>query len=731
MYLHASFRQIFLAEIVSTFSARHPDYSILAGRVYVSYIHKRVPKRFSSWVFHQANSKYTAVSLPTFSPIFIDVVNRNLERLDAAIMHHRDFEFTYHALQSFERSYLLCQGRQADERLQFMYMRVAIGIYGNNIEDVLETYELLSTRRISLASPVLWNGGLSKRNFASCYIFEPYAVEATDATSNFADLSTLWSADGGIGIHAGEIPATRCIALTRQKHPGLMPLLRVYDSLAGYWSHSSRHRSSSATVHLPIWHADVRKFVVCRTNRASTGYRLRHIFPALWIPNLFMNRLEANETWSFFDPADVRPLTDLVGDAFVSAYEAYERDGLAIATVPARMLWDVVSGALRESGTPFLMYSDNINARNNQMHLGVIKSSNLCTEIVQYSSSIETAVCTLAALCLPRYVRDDNTFDYDELHRVTKMVVRILNKLIDNGRFPTQEASVSAYGTRSLGVGVQGLADVFAIMELPFTSVQARAINIRIFETIYHAALETSCELAEESGPYDMWQGSPASNGHLQVDMWGADTTGRYDFDLLRRRIAQFGLRNSMLTAQMPTASTAQLLGNSEGIEPYTSNVLQYRVLSGSFNELSRHLLNALRKRGLWSERVRNDLLASHGSIQTVVGIPDDLKAVFRTAFELDPHDLIDMAVDRSPFIDQSQSFSMFVARPTPPLLMELQLHAWRSGLKTGAYYVRSKPSTEPQPFGVSRSSLSTSPASPIASTSSASFASAVCPCDV
>ncbi|KAI1782644.1 briggsae CBR-RNR-1 protein [Ganoderma leucocontextum] len=704
--------QIFLAEIVSTFSARHPDYSILAGRVYVSYIHKRVPKRFSTWVFYQAN-----LSLPTLPPTFIDVVNRNLERLDAAIMHHRDFEFTYHALQSFERSYLLCKGRQADERLQFMYMRVAIGIHGNNIDDVLETYELLSTRRISVASPVLWNGGLSKRNFASCYIFEPYAVEATDATSNFADLSTLWSADGGIGIHAGEIPATR--GRPGEKHPGLMPLLRVYDSLAGYWSHSSRHRSSSATVHLPIWHADVRKFVVCRTNRASTGYRLRHIFPALWIPNLFMNRLEANKNWSFFDPADVRPLTDLVGDAFVSAYESYERDGLAIATVPARMLWDIVSGALRES------------ARNNHMHLGIVKSSNLCTEIVQYSSSIETAVCTLAALCLPRYVRDDTTFDYDELHRVTKIVVRILNKLIDDAHFPTQEAAVSAYGTRSIGVGVQGLADVFAIMELPFTSVQARAINIRIFETIYHAALETSCELAEESGPYAMWQGSPASNGLLQVDMWGAEPTNRYDFVGLRQKIAQFGLHNSMLTAQMPTASTAQLLGNSEGIEPYTSNVLQYRVLSGSFNELSRHLVNALRKRGLWSERVRNDLLASHGSIQTVVGIPDDVKAIFRTAFELDPHALIDMAVDHSPFIDQSQSFSMFVARPTPPLLMELQLHAWRSGLKTGAYYVRSKPSTEPQPFGISRSSLSTSPASPHTSTSSPGLASAVCPCDV
>nr|VWO99500.1 N/A [Ganoderma boninense] len=387
-----------------------------------------------------------------------------------------------------------------------------------------------------------------------------------------------------------------------------------------------------------------------------------------------MRRLEAGGLWSLFDPVDVRPLTDLVGDAFVSAYEAYERDGTAIAVVPARSIWEAVSAALRESGTPFLMFSDNINARNNQMHLSVIKASNLCTEIVQHLSSIETAVCTLTALCLPGYVRAGVGFDYPELHRITKIVVRILNKVIDVTKFPTADSAVSAYSTRGIGIGTLGLADVFASLGLSFTSTEAQALNVRIFETIYHAALEGSCELAEAAGPYDMWAGSPASQGVLQVDMWGADTSDHYDFQSLRERIRRVGLRNSMLTAQMPTASTAQLLRYSEGIEPYTSNVVQYRVLSGTFNELSPHLVRELRKRGVWSERVRSDILAAHGSVQDVEGIPDDIKAIFRTAFELDPHDLIEMAAARSPFIDQSQSFSLFVAQPTPSVLVCLIL---------------------------------------------------------
>ncbi|PIL31863.1 hypothetical protein GSI_06567 [Ganoderma sinense ZZ0214-1] len=650
---------IFLAEIVSSFSSHHPDYSILAGRVYVTYHHKRVPKLFSAWVLEHAD---------VFLDGVVHFVRQHAEVLDAAIIHRRDFEFTYRAMQMFERSYLLKSGRELVERLQFMFMRVAVGIHLDSVDAVLAIYDLLSTRKISFASPVLWNGGLANRHFASCYIFTPSASKAGDATGNFTSLSALWAADGGIGIQAGDVPATR--SATNGDHPGLLPLLRVYDSLAAFWSRSSRHRSSSASVYLPVWHADVKRFVLSRTNRASSLFRFKHLFPALWVPNLFMRRVEADQTWSLFDPLLVPGLTELYGTAFETAYEAYEQDGVASGTISARMLWEIISEATRESGTPFLMYADTVNAKNNQMNLGVIKASNLCTEIVQYSSPIETAVCTLASLCLPRYIKPGGTFDYDELHRVTKLVVRALDRLVELTEYPTVDAAVAAFRTRSLGVGVQGLADVFAFLEVPFTSDTARTLNRRIFEAIYHAGLQCSCELAGTLGSHDSWFESPAQQGVLQIDMWEADTTGSYDFDLLRAQIKHSGLRNSMITAQMPTASTAQLFGNSEGIDPYISNVVQYRVLSGNFNEISRPLINSLQKRGLWSEQMRNDILACRGSVQTIPNIPDVLKEVFKTAFELDPRLLIDMTAERGPFIDQSQLFTLFIASPSPSVLV-------------------------------------------------------------
>nr|VWO98948.1 N/A [Ganoderma boninense] len=551
---------VFLAEIVSTFCARHPDYSLLAGRVYASYHHGRIPKQFSSWVLSIEHAQPGI-----FSDRLLAAVHSHADALDGAILHSRDFDFTYRALQIFERSYLLKSGREVNERLQFLFMRVAIGIHGDAIDDVLQTYHLLSTRKISLASPALWNGGLSKRRFASCYIFEPSVTDAADAIRDFSTLSLLWSSDGGIGINVGSVPGSR--GTGDGAHPGLMPLLKTYDSIAAFWSRTSHHRTSSATAFLPIWHTDVS-----------------------------MRRLDANEMWTLLDPMQAPGLDGLYGDAFDCAYEAYEAQGLATSTLPARVLWDVIADGIRESGTPFLMYGDNVNAKNNQMNLGPIGASNLCTEIVQYSSTVETAVCTLASICLPRYLRGDGTLDYAEIHRVTKLVVRYLDRLIDLNDYPTTESAVSAYRTRSLSVGVQGLADLLGYMEVPFTSLEGRAINSSIFETVYHAALESSCELAEQFGPHDSWQGSPAQQGVLQIDMWGAEPSDRYDFDSLRENIRRNGLRNSVLTAQMPTASTAQLFGNSEGTDPHLSNILQFRVLGGNFNEISRPLVVALHK---------------------------------------------------------------------------------------------------------------------------------------
>ncbi|PIL26242.1 hypothetical protein GSI_11998 [Ganoderma sinense ZZ0214-1] len=634
---------VFLAEIVSTFSARHPDYSVLAGRVYTCYHHRRVAKRFSSWVLSYENATPSV-----FTDTLIEVVRQNTDTLDGAVMHKRDFDFTYRAMQTFEKSYLMKDGRELVERLQFLFMRVAIGIHGRCIDDVLETYELLSTRKISFASPTLWNGGLANRHFASCYVYEPFTFDSRAAIPSFSTLSSLWASDGGIGISLGDVPATR-------------------------------------------------------TTRAAPGYRFHNIFPALWIPHLFMRRLENDEMWSLFDPAVVRALSELYGDHFESTYTDYERRGIASTTLRARALWETIADAIRETGTPFLMYADNVNAKNNQMNLGVIKSANLCTEIVQYSSVVETAVCTLASLCLPRFLRLDGTFDCGELHRVTKLVIRALDRIIDLADYPTADSTVSALRSRSVGLGVQGLADVFGYCEFPFASPEARALNKRIFETIYHASLESSSELAERLGPYDAWLLSPAQQGVLQVDMWNAATSEEYDFDALRDRIKRTGLRNSVLTAQMPTASTAQLFGNSEGVDPYLSNVIQFRLLSGNFNEISRPLVTALQKRGLWSDNVRERVLASEGSIQDIDEIPDDLKPVFKTAFELDPIELVNLAADRGPFIDQSQSLTLFIASPTPQILMDVQLHAWKCGLKTGAYYVRSKPAARPQSFGVAR----------------------------
>ncbi|RPD52381.1 ribonucleotide reductase large subunit, partial [Lentinus tigrinus ALCF2SS1-6] len=483
---------------------------------------------------------------------------------------------------------------------------------------------------------------------------------------------------------------------------GVLSLMRTYDAHAEYTLACRRTRPSAATVHLPIWHGDVRQFIKCQTSRAARHELIVNLFPSLWICDLFMQRSEQNEQWHLFDPEDVPGLQDVFGEAFSAQYGEYEKTVVPVATIATRELWTMICRAQEETGTPFVMFQDAINGKNNEAHLGVVRTSNLCTEIVQYASQDITAVCTLASVAAPRFVLSAGGYDFDALHAVTKLAVVGVNALLDVAHYPTEAARASAFNTRAVGVGVQGLADVFKACSLSFTCARARELNMQIFETIYHASYEASVELAQQSGPYIHFPGSPVSTGRLQHDMWTAQVeSGRYDFAHLRKQVVEVGLRNSMLTAQMPTASTARLLGNFDGVEPYTSNILVHRVLSGDYTEICPWLVRDLERCGLWTEEVRLMILEHHGSVKNVPSIPDDLKEVHRTVWEIDPLDIIDMSADRAPFIDQLQSMTLHVPKPSTDEMFRIQLHGWRSGLKTGLYYLRTQAPAYALPYGV------------------------------
>ncbi|RDX47464.1 alpha subunit of ribonucleoside-diphosphate reductase [Lentinus brumalis] len=684
--------QIHTAAAVAASCTKHPHFSKLAGRIFVAALHKTTEKTFSTWVDNHADGPDSP-----FCATFLDLVKFHGTDIDNAVVHARDFDFAYSSIRTLNHTYLLRVDGVVVERPQYLYMRVALIAHGKDLQRVLETYEALSCHRFTPASPVLFNAGTRSSNYASCFLYMPDASNPSTQLRSASDLDNLWLADGGIGLSLSEIPAKRTHP---RPQPGIQPLLRVYDAHAEYTGVHRHKRPSAATVHLPIWHADVRSFVVSRTNQAPR--RLRHLYPSLWVPDVFMQRLQLHDKWSLFDPRDVPLLQTSFGDDFTRAYEEYERTVTPLERIGARDLWNVVCRAQQESGTPFLMYQDSVNAKNNQQHLGVVRTSNLCTEIVQFSSSTHTAVCTLASIAVARFVQSDRTYDFAELHSTVRLAVLTTNALLDQGTYPDSVCAKSVADTRAIGIGVQGLADTFMASELPFHSNGARQLNREIFETIYHAAYETSCELAAEHGAYPLYSGSPAAQGTLQHDMWNdVVLSGRYDFDVLRANIRVHGLRNSMLTAQMPTASTAKLLGNFDGTEPYTSNIVTHRVLSGDYTEICPWLVSALTLRGLWTEDIRVAVLRRHGSVQDIPSIPLHLKELFMTAWELDPKVVIDMAADRGPFIDQTQSMSLAVAAPTPALLLDLQMHAWKRGLKTGLYYLRTQAPAYPLPFGV------------------------------
>ena len=674
------------AETANALAVQHPDYAKLAARLAVSNLHKATEPSIAA-VYHILTDEVRAFA------------EANREAIDAAFLWDCDFEYDYFGYKTLERSYRTraAADDRVVERPQVMLMRDALGIHVGDLAAALETYRYMAEGYFTHATPTMFNSGTRHPNLASCFLLPVEEDSITGIFDTLKKCALVSKGAGGLGVSVSNVRAAGSrIASTGGKSAGLLPFLRIFDATMRAVDQGGGKRKGACAVYLEPWHADIRAFLDAKKNHGAEELRARDLFYAMWIPDLFMRRVEANAQWTLLCPSACPDLVDLWGDAFEARYEEYERTpGAAVATVQAQELWFAILDAQIETGTPYLLYKDACNAKSNQKHLGTIRSSNLCTEIVQYSSADEVAVCNLASLALPRYVRDGE-FDHLALAEVTRVVTRNLNKVIDRNAYPIEEARRSNLRHRPLGLGVQGLADAFLLLGLPFDSPEARALNRDIFETLYYASLEASCDLAARDGPYETYAGSPASEGKLQFDLWGvAPAAGRWDWPALKARIAAHGLRNSLLVAPMPTASTAQILGNTECFEPITSNLYVRRVLAGEFAVVNKHLVRRLEDLGLWTEGVRQAIIAANGSVQGIAGIPDDVKRLFRTAWELSMRAVIDLAADRACFVDQSMSLNLFVAAPTHAKLTSMHFYAWKRGLKTGCYYLRTKPAAD------------------------------------
>ncbi|KAI0349446.1 putative ribonucleoside-diphosphate reductase large chain [Trametes cingulata] len=685
-------RQMALA--AADLTSYHPDYAVLAGRLEVAELHRSTQKSFVDYVFWIAH-----VDPALFADTFIDAVTAHGSKLDHALRHARDYDMTYSSFKTLERSYLLRLNGVVVERPQWLWMRVAVALHNHDLARVLETYELLSRGYYTHATPTLVNAGRRQQTLSSCFIVPTDCTSMKTTYDGIRDIASIFMCDGGVGVDLHNVPSRR--ADIARPQPGVIPILRVLDATVKLTSTGKESRPSALTACLPIWHGDVMEFIEIRNIRGQEELRTPNIFNALMIPDLFMRRVRDDGTWSLFDPKDVPDLFSHFGDDFTRAYIRYEDARKQVAVVPARVLWDHIIDNQIETGTPFVLYQDAINVKSNHQHLGVIHATNLCTEVLQYVSPDTAAVCTLSSIILPAFVTHDRHFDFDELHRVAKVAAYNTDRIIDINDYPTPQAKRSAETTRAIGIGVQGLADVFMMMHIPFDSEDAAALNRDIFETLYHAALEASCDLARVHGPYPTWAGSPTSQLRLQFDLWNAQPSRRYDFDALKTRIATYSLRNSLLTAQMPTASTSQITGVNDGTEPYISNMYVRRTLAGEFQVVNKWLVRDLIAHQRWNEGIRQEILRAHGSIQLINDVPTELKTIYRTAWEIPQRRVVDMAAERGPFICQSQSMTIYMAVPTAKKLTSMYFHAWESGLKTGMYYLRSQPSVFPDPFGL------------------------------
>src|SRR6056300_450002 len=688
------------AEIAATMTTTHPDYASLAARISISNLHKNTLKSFSETMkdLHQYVNPITGKKAPLLSDEVFKVIKKNSELLDSKIIYNRDFGYDYFGFKTLERSYLLKINGKIVERPQHMLMRVSVGIHLDDIDAVIDTYELMSKKYFTHATPTLFNAGTPKPQMSSCFLLTMKDDSIDGIYDTLKQTAKISQSAGGIGLSIHNIRGTGSyIGGTNGTSNGIVPMLRVYNDTARYVDQGGGKRKGSFAIYVEPWHSDIFEFLDLKKNHGKEEMRARDLFYAMWIPDLFMERVEKNEDWTLMCPNECPGLFDCHGKEFEDLYAKYESEGRGRRTVKAREVWAKIMESQIETGTPYMLYKDAANLKSNQQNLGTIRSSNLCTEILEYTSPDEVAVCNLASIALPMFVTEDGTFDHDKLFDVTYKVTKNLNKVIDRNYYPVVEARNSNMRHRPVGLGVQGLADAFIMLRLPFDSEEAKQLNKDIFETMYYAAVTSSKDQAKVDGPYETYKGSPISKGKFQHNLWDVkdgELSGRWDWQTLRGEVKEHGVRNSLLMAPMPTASTSQILGNNECFEPYTSNVYTRRVLSGEFIVVNKHLLHDLIELGLWNDDMKNALMATNGSVQNIEGVPDNLKAIYKTVWEISMRDILDMAADRGVFIDQSQSLNLFMEAPNMGKLTSMHFYAWKKGLKTGMYYLRSKPAS-------------------------------------
>ncbi|TGL12269.1 ribonucleoside-diphosphate reductase subunit alpha [Leptospira meyeri] len=696
------------AEIAASLTTKHPDYALLASRIAVSNLHKNTIKSFSETMeqLYTYIDPKTKKQMPLIADDVWEIVKKHSELLDSSIIYDRDFGFDYFGFRTLEKSYLLKLDGKIVERPQHMYMRLALGIHKHRIDDAIKTYHFMSERWFTHATPTLFNAGTPKPQMSSCFLLTMKDDSIDGIYDTLKQTAKISQSAGGIGLSIHNIRATGSyIGGTNGTSNGIIPMLRVFNDTARYVDQGGGKRKGAFAIYLEPWHADIFPFLELKKNHGKEEMRARDLFFALWISDLFMKRVEEGGDWSLFCPNEAPGLSEVYGEEFVSLYEQYEREGRARTKVKAQDLWFAIVESQIETGTPYLLYKDAANAKSNQKNLGTIKSSNLCTEILEFTSPDEVAVCNLASVALPKFVFEGK-FLFDKLYEIVYQMTVNLNRIIDENYYPVPEAKNSNLKHRPIGIGVQGLADVFILLRMAYESEAAKKLNIQIFETIYFAAMTASKDIAKEEGFYPSFPGSPLSQGIFQFDLWNVKPTGLWDFESLRKEVVQYGTRNSLLVAPMPTASTSQILGNNECFEPYTSNIYSRRVLSGEFIIVNKHLLHDLIELGLWNSEIKNQIIAAGGSIQSIPSIPDSIKEIYKTVWEMKQRSLIDMARDRGAFICQSQSLNLFVENPTVSKLTSMHFYAWKQGLKTGMYYLRTKAASQAIQFTIEKEQI-------------------------
>ena len=698
------------AEIAATLTTRHPDFAKLAARIAVSNLHKVTSKSFSNTMkrLYQHVDPKNGQNAPLISKETWKIIKEHAAELDEAIIYDRDFSYDFFGFKTLERSYLMKIDGKTVERPQHMLMRVAVGIHGNDIPAAIETYNLMSEKWFTHATPTLFNAGTPKPQLSSCFLLTMKDDSIDGIYDTLKQCAKISQSAGGIGLSIHNVRAKGSyIKGTGGTSNGIVPMLRNFDMTARYVDQGGGKRKGSFAIYLEPWHADVFDFLDLKKNHGKDEMRARDLFYAMWIPDLFMQRVENNEMWSLFCPNEAPGLAEVWGEDFERLYQKYESENKFRRQVKAQDLWFEILESQIETGTPYILYKDSANRKSNQKNLGTIKSSNLCTEIIEYTSPDEVAVCNLASIALPKFVTDDGKFDHEKLYEITKVATRNLNKVIDVNYYPVEEARRSNMRHRPIGLGVQGLADAFIMLRMPFESPEARGLNKDIFETIYFAAMEASMEEAKKHGPYETFKGSPVSKGIFQFDMWGVTpSSGRWNWEKLKQEVKQYGVRNSLLVAPMPTASTSQILGNNECFEPYTSNIYTRRTLSGEFIVANKHLMKDLINAGLWSENMRQKLISTNGSVQSIPEIPQHLKDIYKTVWEISQKAIIDMSADRGAYICQSQSLNIHLTDPNFGKLTSMHFYAWKKGLKTGMYYLRSTAAADAIKFTLDKSAI-------------------------